>query len=107
MTLVVAVPVVARLVIVVPKTVEVLQLLVDVGLSTFWSASGVWSCFQLIVQLLHEVVDVPVVVHVLMSVEVPQVQLSRRCSSSTGQLVDEVIDVPVCSRSGSRRVEDG
>ena len=47
------VPVVARLVIVVPKTVEVMQLLVDVGLSSSWTrlltcrccASGVWSCF--------------------------------------------------------------
>ena len=37
MTLVVDVPVVARLVIVVAKTVEVLQLLVDVGLSNYWT----------------------------------------------------------------------
>ena len=57
------VSVVARLVIVVLKTVEVLQLLVDVGLSS--SLTRFCHAFQLIVQLLDEVVDVPVVVHVL------------------------------------------
>ena len=75
-------------VIVVPTTVEVLQLLVDVGLSSSWTrlltcrccASLVWSCFQIIVKFLDEVVDVPVVVHVLVygvtkTVEIPQLQL--------------------------------
>ena len=79
----------ARLVIVVPKTVDVLPLPVDVRLSSSWTrlltcrccASGVWSCFQLIVQLLDEVVDVPVVVHVLVygmmkTVEFPQLPLA-------------------------------
>ena len=68
----------ARLVVVVPETVEVLQLLVDVGLSSSWTRF----------QLLDEVVDVPVVVHVLVygmmkTVEVPQVQFIERVSSSS------------------------
>ena len=44
---------------------------------------GVWSCFQLIVQLLDGVVDVPVVVHVFVSVDVTQVQFIDRVSSSS------------------------
>ena len=99
MNLVVDAPTVARLVIVVPKTVEVLQLLVDVGLSSSWTrlltcrccASGVWSWFQLIVQLLDEVVGVLDVVHVLVygvmkTVEVPQLQLALGLSSTWTRL---------------------
>ena len=56
-----------RLVIVVPKTVELLQLLVDVGLSSSWTRSS--TC--------------PLLCTFLMSVEVPQVQFC------------EDVDVPV------------